>query len=803
MKLEHINYPLVSKTHPPMYLMHKYWARKPHNVVAGYIKNYSNEGDIVLDPFCGSGVAPIEAIRLKRKSIGIDLNPAAIFITKETLEPINLKRFKEFFEKIKSEVYKEVNQLYETTCPRCKINTIATHFIWDKGKPIKIRYHCQCGRGKILQLRDVTEKDFEKIKETDKIKNPYWYPKDKIAQEGGATQSLAQGVTYYYQLFTHRNLIAFSTIFNAINNIDDDRIKNAMKFVFTSSLAQGSKLVFVIERRGRAAGETKESFDVGSWTINNYWIPPKHFEINAWNCFEERFRKILRGKEETNQELNYYREAKNFNDLKKDKTCLLSIQSALDLSNIPNNSVDYIFTDPPYGGSIPYSGLSGLWMSWLGETFDYSKEVTINDSQQKDFDYYHRMLYASFREMLRVLKPDKYLTVTFHSTDIKVWNSIILAVITAGFQLEKIVYQPPARPSAKGLLSPYGTAVGDYYIRFHKSGIKPKVGVSLDEETYEEIVVREAIKIIAERGEPTAFTHILNGIYPALDKAGYRFKGGQRTPENVIKVHLNKEFILTKDKKWWFKDPNSVRFLESVPLTERVEKTVINVLNKKVIADFDDILQEIFITFPNALTPDTQSIRSILEEYADKTREGKWQLKRGFKDRESQHILMIQYLAEIGKKCGFKVWSAHNKNKALKEISLKELNLPLKDEKVKRIREIDVLWLVNNEIKYAFEVENTTAILEAINRGANISYNVKRFIVLPEERRDFLRRRLKEPIIEENLEKYNWRFVFYNRLNNFYEENKKDKTILPKDFEKIAMKKSEAEKKTQQAKLFA
>ena len=88
MEFKHIDHALVSKAHTPMYLMHKWWARKPHNVVAEYIKRYSKEGDIVIDPFVGSGVTAIEALKLKRKAVAVDLNPMAIFITKMTAETI-------------------------------------------------------------------------------------------------------------------------------------------------------------------------------------------------------------------------------------------------------------------------------------------------------------------------------------------------------------------------------------------------------------------------------------------------------------------------------------------------------------------------------------------------------------------------------------------------------------------------------------------------------------------------------------------------------------------------------------------
>jgi len=66
--IQHIDYAISAKRHTPMYLMHKYWARKPHNVVAEYIKRYSQENDLVLDPFCGSGVTFLEGSKIWKES---------------------------------------------------------------------------------------------------------------------------------------------------------------------------------------------------------------------------------------------------------------------------------------------------------------------------------------------------------------------------------------------------------------------------------------------------------------------------------------------------------------------------------------------------------------------------------------------------------------------------------------------------------------------------------------------------------------------------------------------------------------
>src|SRR3989337_4344219 len=80
--IPHINHALVPKPHTPMYLMHKFWARKPDNVVSEYINHYSRKGCVTLDPFCGSGVTPIESLRLRRKTNGTDIDPISTFITK-------------------------------------------------------------------------------------------------------------------------------------------------------------------------------------------------------------------------------------------------------------------------------------------------------------------------------------------------------------------------------------------------------------------------------------------------------------------------------------------------------------------------------------------------------------------------------------------------------------------------------------------------------------------------------------------------------------------------------------------------
>src|SRR3990170_2901720 len=127
----HIDHAISPQAHTPMYLMHKYWARKPHNVVGEYIEHYSKKGEIVLDPFVGSGVTAIEALKRERKAIAIDVNPISTFITRMTLKPINLRSFREAFKHIEKRIRKDIEALYTTTCPKCGQSCLEAYVVWS------------------------------------------------------------------------------------------------------------------------------------------------------------------------------------------------------------------------------------------------------------------------------------------------------------------------------------------------------------------------------------------------------------------------------------------------------------------------------------------------------------------------------------------------------------------------------------------------------------------------------------------------------------------------------------------------
>lgn len=782
-KAHEIDYAIVAKTHPPMYSMHRWWARKPHNVVSEYIQHYSKEGDIVLDPFSGSGVTALEAVRNKRKAVAIDLDPVASFITRCTFIPIDLDLFNSIYHKMVSLLEDKLNALYETKCNKCKTSVALSGVAWKDDKAFEKVYHCpNC---KIMRV-PTTNIDLDKIAEVEKMKIPYWYPSDVKLSYDTAPFMKAEGKVQLSELFTKRNLIASSIIYNFIEELPETNeaernVKDIFKFTFTSFIANATKMMpYVHEGIGKINK---------GWVVQSFWLPPESWELNVWEYFSLRYNEIYRGKKESNGVVgNNYRPAKKFEDLKDDCNVFIKTNSATELIDtaqpkknvIEPNSVDYIFTDPPYGGAVQYFELSTLWAGWLKFKLDYDDEITINPNQNKDFTTYDKMLRDAFRQMYTVLKPDKYMTVTFHNTDIKIRNSLIRAAVFGGFDLKKIVYQPPAVRSVKSGRQPYGSAIGDYYIRF----MKPKKFVNktedeISEERYDRVIIDTVKHVLAERGEPTPYSFILNSVDVELQKNGLLL-GAKIDIKDILERHKGKDLIVVnvgsgkiKGTAWWFKNPSEVAFLDRTPLNERVEKAVLDVLKSKDKVSLDDVLQYVFLKFPNSYTPETDTIVSFLHEYATQV-QGKWRLKQEVVDIDRMHTRMELNLCLLGDKLGFKVYSA-DKSPEIDKIAVNDIKFPL--ERLKRVKEIDVIWFTGNTIKYIFEVENSTQVTEAIVRASNIPYQVKRTIIIPKQRLQFLKRKFSEPLIQQRMAIDKWDVITYDSIEKLIAK----KTITIKD----------------------
>ncbi len=425
-----------AESYKGLYAMHKYWGKKPFNIMADFVKKYTNEGEIVLDPFCGSGVSVSEAVFNGRKGVGIDINPSSILITKNIITTFSSKRILEEFNLIEASVKNKIQELYFVKRDGYKYE--GQNFLWENGELTEIRY----SNGS--RKRHVVEPEKEDIQRATKISYESisdFFPNQNFLHNSRINAKRDKKVS---DLFTPRNLYALSLIFSEIEKIKDVDICDFFKFCFTASIGQASKMVFVIKRRNKTKSNKtvtqSKKKEVGSWVIG-YWMPKDFFENNAWTCFENRFKKILKAKREQEKLKQNYIIADDFSSLRQSDNFLLVKQPSQDyLKTLPEGSIDYILTDPPHGNRIPYLELSLMWNSWLKENAEFEKEVVVSESKdrQKDKRDYNRLMFEVFSESFRVLKTNGHLSFMFNSLDDDAWKSSIEMFRKIGYKLEVI-----------------------------------------------------------------------------------------------------------------------------------------------------------------------------------------------------------------------------------------------------------------------------------------------------------------------------------------------------------------------------
>ncbi len=807
----HIDRQIPPLAHTPMYVWHKFWGRKTWNVVAEYIKTYCPEGGIVLDPFAGSGVVAMEALKAGRKAIVCDLLPIATEITRMTLKPVDLGRLRQAFDRVAGRVKSRILKLYETCCRNCRHTFPFTCAVWEKGRCVEIRYE-SCPRCGDRQEKDCrpNRADQALLQKIERTQIRAWYPRNRLYYPDGTPFMKKERYDSLDELFTKRNLMALAWLMEAIEEESNRDLRDFLKAAFTSMVHLCTKMVPVSDPRTGTKGH-HTYFSSPGWIQHSYWFTGNCKEQNVWERFESAVighQGLLKAKEESIGFLSSVRLSRRVEDVLGDRADVyIHCGDALDLMKAMAERhgpcVDYIFTDPPYDASVQYGELAYLWNAWLRKDGGYldrilAKEIIRNERQHKTFDVYHSLLCNAFNRMYSVLKPDGYMTLTFHNPTFKVRNATIYAGVMAGFNLEKIHHQPLGQVSAKAMLQPFGSAQGDFYLRFYKpstigAAVQPE---EIDATRFERIVMETAKRVLAERGEPTPYTILINAIDPELARNGYfsELRTGLDV-KTVIENHIGQEFCLVpmqiggvEGKAWWFRDPSSIPHLETVPLSERVEQTVLRKLQERGRVTFTDMWKAISEEFPNALTTDSTSIKDALEVYARPVGQGEWLRKPEYHQDEIRrmHTRMIAVLAEVGKAHGYDIWIGRREQgdpiaegfpgregELRQYVSRGSLHgLENTSNNIDEVENIDVMWLQGDTVEAVFEVEATTSMTEALRRGSNIGSHVPKYLVIPQEREDQLLRKLRSPLFGGRFQQDSWRCIFFEKLEREFQKQR-------------------------------
>ncbi|WP_434567664.1 DNA methyltransferase [Vibrio chagasii] len=471
----------------PIYTSHSYHTKVPHKAIMRYILHYTQPGDIVLDGFCGTGMTGVAAqmcsseeevrslgIEVEKGSIGArkvilnDLSPAASFIASNYNSPVDTEWFEKEAFRILSEVESECGWMFDTIheigeigrinytilsdvfiCSQCSDEVVYWDCALDPDKG-KVVDSFECPNCSSMLTKRKLERSFEEkfddvlntslkqakqvpvsinytykgkrytkqpdandIALLDKIESlniPYDFPVMLLPEGQNTSQpKTSHGITHSHHFFTRRNLYVLASL--------AQKTKECSSHHF-------DMLINMLTRANKQSSLHVSNYFHGGGGVckghltGTLYIPSLSPEIPALKIFKDRVSTLCRGYRKT--------------DLFRKDNCIISAGSLADLS-LDNDSVDYIFIDPPFGANINYSEVNFNDESWLGVTTNNKPEAIQNATQKKGLDEYRVLMLDCFNNLYRILKPGKWLTIEFSNTKASVWNSIQSALSTSGF----------------------------------------------------------------------------------------------------------------------------------------------------------------------------------------------------------------------------------------------------------------------------------------------------------------------------------------------------------------------------------
>lgn len=290
-----------------------------------------------------------------------------------------------------------------------------------KREPALISYHI--GKSRFEKKPDATDLDLLNKISSAPLPNKVPSVAFPFADMWETPRMRDKGISHTHHMFFPRALQAIGQIWKKANEHPDLRVRAMLLF----TVEQGIRGMSVLNRYkpiqyGKIGGS-----QVGLDMPGTYYIASINTEVSPSYQFTGKLDRLVKA-------FDAYRT--------KIGSTAVTTGSAASLP-MPDSSIDYIFTDPPFGENLPYAELNFLVEAWHGVITDAKLDAIVDRSKenraaQKSLDDYRRLMAACFKEYYRVLKPGRWMTVVFSNTKASVWNGLQTALQEAGFVVANV-----------------------------------------------------------------------------------------------------------------------------------------------------------------------------------------------------------------------------------------------------------------------------------------------------------------------------------------------------------------------------
>ena len=490
------------KRSDPVYMAHAYLTKVPVAGIVPFIEAFTSEGEVVLDPFAGSGMTGVAALMTGRRARLFDVSVLGRHIGTNYVNQVSDEHLRKRADEVIDQASTRVGQVYSVKCGLCGDNSEIAKTVWSAvmecpacgqdfnfyyclevadwkksqmvcpgcdasvtskcrrlyERPVVDSISCDCSRTQIEQSHQtpIEEADASGLK----------WPEvaiEKSRQMYVASALGRHGLTSVSSFYSHRNLCALAALREAIDEVDEVDLREKLRFAFTAILTRASKRYQWSRQRPLNAANA------------NYYVAPVFYEWNVFDLFNRKVEAAIRSdrwiREERSARLDWD------TDDRSDVTYQRASAESLPLED---NSVDYVFTDPPFGANIFYSDMNLFQEAWLSEFTDPDEEAVIDrvdTGAVRTAERYEQIMTDALQECLRVVKPGGCITLLFGNSSGKVWQFLQRSIAAAGLEVvpELIAMLDKGQRSVKGLASGFeNTATLDLMLTMRAAQSPPR-----------------------------------------------------------------------------------------------------------------------------------------------------------------------------------------------------------------------------------------------------------------------------------------------------------------------------------------